>query len=171
MKFELSVIVVLLILLFKIEFWMYRHRVNRAIQAGHDVTLGVFGHGKYSDYLPLIEYAKLHPNRVSLSVKANHMTPGCAAKMSRRKGVKIVWQAAKWPADRWSELTNAKKIRDEGGNIGFTVAAYNPDSLILVEQALKLGLPIRLVKGYYSSGIKDATKIRTRFYSNNEHSQ
>ena len=159
-----AIIFVVMILVFvKIEFWMYRRVVDAAIARGHNVTLGNFGGAHLGDYKDLIDYAARHPGRVSISVKSHHMTVDCIVRMSRSPGVKIVWIAAKWPDDRWHELEKATEAHMKGGNVGFTVAAYNSDSLELAKEALSSGIPIRLVKGYYRSDLRTSDDIRNRY--------
>ncbi len=42
-------ILVILIVMAKIEFWMYKHLVDEAISRGHNVTLGIFGPATLND--------------------------------------------------------------------------------------------------------------------------
>lgn len=160
----LVIFLVTLILLVQVRLWMVKGLVDKAISEGHNVTLGVHGPGRKSDYYSLLRYAKKNPNKVALSVKLGHMSPREIAWLSKQPGVRFVWHAAKWSKDRWVELCNVIKARNRGGNVGLTIAAYNGDSEKLLKASLKHRIPVRLVKGYYRSDIKGGKKIDQRFF-------
>ena len=142
---------------------MIKSNLDKALRRGQNVTLGIHGPGCKSDYLPLLDYAKQHPGRVSLSVKPGHMTTQNIAWLSLQPGVRFVWYAAKWPSNRWNELATVLEARRLGGNVGLTVAAYNSDSGSLLATAINNGTPVRLVKGYYRSDLTTGHEIDTKF--------
>ena len=159
----LWIIVILLVLIWNVELRLrdVRHKIDEEIAKGSNITLGVMGAGNIQDYTELLKYATLHPGRVCISVKRGQMSAEEIMLISKQ--VPRVWIAAKYARDRHHELELATRVKEMGGRVGLTIAAYNRDAELLMKKALNEDISIRIVKGYYSGDLMDQRQIDNMF--------